>query len=74
VKLLGDNIYTINKSQVGLEINVEISKYMLLFCHQNTGQNQDIRITNRSLENLSQFKYWGATVTNQSLIQGKIKS
>jgi hypothetical protein len=41
--------------------------------HQNAGQNRDINIANRSLENLSQFKYMGTKVTNQNLIQEEIK-
>jgi hypothetical protein len=46
---------------------------MLLFCQQNVGQNRDIKIANRSFENVSQFKYLGTTVANQNLIQEKIK-
>jgi hypothetical protein len=47
---------------------------MLLSRHQNVGQNRDIKIANRSFENVSQFKYLGTTVTNQCLIQEQIKS
>jgi hypothetical protein len=36
--------------EVGLEINVDKTKYMLLSGHQNVGQNQDIKIANRSFE------------------------
>jgi hypothetical protein len=46
---------------------------MLLSRHQNVGQNRDIKITNRSFENVSQFKYLGTTVANQNLIQEEIK-
>jgi hypothetical protein len=46
---------------------------MLLSRHQNAGQDRDIKIANRSFENVSQFKYLGTTVTNQDLIQEKIK-
>jgi hypothetical protein len=55
VNLLGDNIDTIKKNtetvtdaseEVGLEINVEKTKY----------------IANRSFENVSQFKYMGTPV------------
>jgi hypothetical protein len=82
VNLLGDNIDTIKKNmetlidaskEVGLEINVEKSKYMLLPRHQNVSQNRDIKIANRSFENVSQFKYLGTTVTNQNLIQEEIR-
>jgi hypothetical protein len=37
------------------------------------GQNRDIKIANRSFENVSQLKYLGRTVTNQNLIQEEIK-
>jgi hypothetical protein len=72
------NIDTIKKNtetvidasrKVGLEVNVKKTKYMLLSHRQNAGQNCDIKIANRSFENLSQFKYLGMTVTNQNLIQ-----
>jgi hypothetical protein len=58
--------------EVGLEINIEKTKYMLSH-HQNVGQNRDIKIANRLFENVSQFKYLGMTVTNQNLIQQEIK-
>jgi hypothetical protein len=82
VNLLGDNIYTTKKNtetlidaskEVDLEINIEKTKYMLLSRHQNVGQNRDIKIANKSFENVSQFKYLRTTVTNQNLIQWKIK-
>jgi hypothetical protein len=37
------------------------------------GQNYDIQIANRCLENVAQRKYLGTTVTNQNLIQEEIK-
>jgi hypothetical protein len=62
VNLLGDNLDTVKRNtetlidackEVGLEINVEKTKYMLLSCQQNVGQNRDIKIANRSFENVS---------------------
>jgi hypothetical protein len=82
VNLLGDNIDNIKKNaetlidaskDVGLEINVDKTKYMLLSRHQNVGQNRDVKIANRSYENESQFKYLGTTVTDRNLIQDEIK-
>jgi hypothetical protein len=55
--------------EVGLEINVDKAKYMLLSRRQNAGQNRDSKIANRSFENVSQLKYLGMTVTNQNLVQ-----
>jgi hypothetical protein len=66
LNLLGDSIDATKKNteslldasmEVGLEINVEKTKYMLLSLHQNAGQNRDIKLANRSFENESQFGY-----------------
>jgi hypothetical protein len=46
---------------------------MLVSRDQNAGQIRDIKIRNRSFENVSQFKYFGTTVPNQNLIQQEIK-
>jgi hypothetical protein len=62
VDLLGGNIDTIEKNteslidaskEVGLVINAEKTKYMLLSSHQNLDQNWDIKMANRSFENVS---------------------
>jgi hypothetical protein len=58
---------------VGLEINAEKSKYMIL-SHQNSGQNQNIRVANESFEKVAKFKYLGMTLTNQNDIHDEIKS
>jgi hypothetical protein len=82
VNLLRDNKDAIKKNtesltdasnEVGLEINVDKTKYMLLSRQQNVGHNRDLKIANRSFENVSQFNYFGTTVTNQNLIQQEIK-
>jgi hypothetical protein len=56
----------------GLEVNTEKTKYILLFHHHNAGKNHDMKINDRSFENMAQFKYLGTTVTNQNLIQEAI--
>jgi hypothetical protein len=55
--------------EVGLEVNAEKTKCMLLSHHQNAGQSHNIKMANRSFENVAQFKYLGTTVTNQNLIK-----
>jgi hypothetical protein len=71
VNLLGDNIDTIKKNtptlidaskEVGLEVNTEKTKYMLLSRYQNAGQNHDIKIANRCFENMARFRYFGTTI------------
>jgi ribosomal protein S2 len=82
VNLLGDNIDTTKKNtqtlidaskDVGLDVNTDKTKYMLLSRHQKAGQNHDIKRANRCFENVAQFRYLGTTITNQNLIQEEIK-
>jgi hypothetical protein len=58
--------------------NCRKGKPHLTVVHNTPGviamQNREIKMANRSFENVSQFKYLGTTVTNQNLIQEGIKT
>jgi hypothetical protein len=49
--------------EVGLEVNIEKTKYKLVTPHQNAGQDQDIQIASKLFENVSQIKYVGMIIT-----------
>jgi hypothetical protein len=61
------------RRDVGLEINAEKTKYMIISRHPNSGQNQNIGIAHESFENVAKFKYLGTTLTNQNYIRDEIK-
>jgi hypothetical protein len=74
VNLLEDNIDPKKKNtetlidaskEAGLEAKAEKTKYTLLSHHKNARQNHNIKIANRSSEQMAQFKYFGTTVTKQ---------
>jgi hypothetical protein len=69
-------IRKVQEDQVSLKLNgthqllvsAEKTKHMLLSRHQNAGQNHDIKIANRSFENVEQFRYLGTNTPHQNLI------
>jgi hypothetical protein len=83
VNILGGSIHTIRKNtealliaskDIGLEVNAEKTKYMVMSRDQNAGQNGYIQICNKSFETVEQFKYFGTTLTNQNSVHEEIKS
>jgi hypothetical protein len=55
--------------EIGLEVNAEKTKYMVMSRDQNAGQNHNLKIDNKSFESVEQFKYMGTTLTNRISIQ-----
>jgi hypothetical protein len=83
VNLLGDSVNTKKENSekllqagrnIGLEISAEKTTYMIMSRYPNSGQNQNIRIANESVEKVAKFKYLGTTLTNQNDIHDEIKS
>jgi hypothetical protein len=75
MNLLGDNMHIIKKTTgtsndtnngLGREVKAEKTKYMLPSRHQNAGQNHDMKVANRSFENVE------TTVIDPNLMQEKI--
>jgi hypothetical protein len=58
---------------IGLEINAEKTKYMIMSRYPNSGQNQNIRIANESFENAATFKFLRMTLKNQNDIYDEMK-
>jgi hypothetical protein len=82
VNLLGANIDTVEKNtktlidaskKIGQEMNTEETKYVLLSCPQNAGQNLNIKIANTLFKNVAWCRYFGMTLINRNLLQEKLR-
>jgi len=60
--------------QIGLEVNADKPKYMVISRDQNAGRIRNLKIDNSSFERVGEFKYLCTTLTNQNSIQEEIKS
>ena len=61
-------------NEIGLAVNADTTKYMVMSRGQNAGRSHNIRIDNNPFERLEQFKYLGITLTNGNSFQEEIKS
>ncbi|KAJ4445342.1 hypothetical protein ANN_07147 [Periplaneta americana] len=80
--MLGENSQTIRESTeilleasiaIGLEVNPEKTKYMIMSRDQNIVRNGNIKVGDLSFEEVEKFKYLGATVTNINDTREEIK-
>jgi hypothetical protein len=69
VNVLGGSVYTIKKAlvvaskDIGLEVNADKTKYMVITRGQDAGRSQNIKINNSSFERVEEFKYLGTNLT-----------
>ena len=59
---------------IGLEVNADKTKYMVMCRDQNAGQSHSMKIDNSFFERVGEFKYLGTTLTNQNSIQEEIRA
>ncbi|KAJ4433470.1 hypothetical protein ANN_15773 [Periplaneta americana] len=80
--MLGENPQAIRENtgilleaskEIGLEVNPEKTKYMIMSRDENIIRNGNIKIGNLSFEEVEKFKYLGATVTNINDTREEIK-
>ncbi|KAJ4451166.1 hypothetical protein ANN_02608 [Periplaneta americana] len=82
VTMLGENPQTIRENaeilleaskEIGLEVNPEKTKYMIMSRDQNIVRKGTIKVGDLYFEEVEKFKYLGATVTNINNTREEIK-
>jgi signal peptidase I len=77
VNILGGSVHTVMENgealvvatkETGLEVNTDKTKYMFMSRDRNVGRGHGVKIDNRSIEKVEEFKYMGATLTHQNSI------
>jgi hypothetical protein len=56
------------------EVNAKKTKYMVMSRDQTTGENHNIKVGNKSLERVEQFKYLGNPLTNRNSTHEEISA
>ena len=83
VNILGRSIHILKENaealvaatrEIGLEVNADKTKYMVVSRDQNVGRIHSVRIDNSTFERVEEFKYLGTTLTNLNSIAEEIKS
>jgi len=83
VNILGGGVHTVKENaealivaskKIGLEVNVDKTKYMVMFRDQNAGQSHNMKTDNSSFGRVEEFKYLGTNLPYQNSIQEEIKS
>ena len=60
--------------EIGLEVNADKTKYMVISRDWNAGRGHSVKIDNSFIERVEEFKYFGMMLTDQNSIQDEIKS
>jgi len=83
VNILGGSVHTVKENaealilaskNIGLEVNADKTKYMVMSQDQNARQSHSMKTDNSSFERVEEFKYLGTTLTIRILFRKKLRA
>ena len=57
--------------EIGLEVNANKTKYMVMSRDRNAGRGFSVKIDNSSIESVEEFKYLGTTLNKSKFYSGR---
>ena len=72
---MGGSLHTVKENaeasvvatkEIGLEVNADKTKYMVMSRDRNTGRGHSVKIHNSYIERVEEFKYLVMTLTDQN--------
>jgi hypothetical protein len=82
VNILGGSVHTVQgnaealvaaSKEIGLEVNCDKTRYVVMSGEQNAGRSHSIKIDNSYFERVEQIRHLGTNLTNQSSVQEENK-
>ena len=83
INILGGSRHTVKEKaearvvatkEIGLEVNADKTKYMVMSWEQTAGLSHTMKVDNRSIESVEEFKYLGTTLTIKILFRKKLRT
>jgi hypothetical protein len=80
VNISGESVHIIKENaealvvaskEIGLEVNADKTKYIVMSRDQNVKRNHRIRTDNRSFESVEEFKYLGTNLKKSKFYSGR---
>jgi hypothetical protein len=82
VNIMGGSVHTVKENvealvaatkEIGLEVNADKTKYMVMSRDMNAGRDDSVKIDNSSIERVEEFKYLGTMLTDKNSVQEEIR-
>ena len=83
INILEGSIHTVKENtealivaskEIGLEVNADKTKYMVMSQDQNAGQSHSMKLDNCSFERVEEFQYLGTTFLYKILFRKKLRA
>jgi len=66
ISTIKKNTFVVASKEIGLEVNADKTKYIVMSGDQNAGRSHSMKTGNNSFERVEEFRYLVTTLTNHN--------